>query len=107
MTTEAATTVHNLRRERMRPGDARIDRATAFGNPFVLGGDGTRAEVIARFEARERARVAADPARRAAVAGLHGRRLFCWCAPEPCHGDVLAQLAAEIVEADALAHRPT
>jgi hypothetical protein len=24
---------------------------------------------------------------------LRGRRLVCWCAPAPCHGDVLAELA--------------
>ena len=26
---------------------------------------------------------------------LRGRDLVCWCAPEPCHGDVLLQLANE------------
>ena len=27
---------------------------------------------------------------------LTGRALGCWCAPEPCHGDVLAELAEEL-----------
>jgi hypothetical protein len=26
------------------------------------------------------------------LAELRGRALACWCAPEPCHGDVLLQL---------------
>ncbi len=81
----------------------RIDRRTEFGNPFVLGRDGTRREVIAAFEAAERARLA-DPvggaARQAKVRAMHGRRLFCWCAPQACHGDVYARLAAELVQAE-------
>jgi len=94
------TTIHNLKREGLRPGDVRIDRRTDLGNEFVLGRDGPRAEVIAKFEAAERARLDGPEgaARRARVAGLHGRRLFCWCAPLACHGDVLAKLAAELVE---------
>ena len=95
-------TVHNLRREPMRPGDIRIDRRTKFGNEFVIGRDGTRADVIAKFEAAERARLT-DPgpqgaARRAKVRAMHNRRLFCWCAPAPCHGNVYARLAAELTE---------
>ena len=27
------------------------------------------------------------------LAALDGKRLACWCAPEPCHGDVLAEAA--------------
>jgi hypothetical protein len=91
------TTVHNLRYERMRPGDIRIDRRTEFGNEFVIGYDGTREEVIAKFEAAERARLAFDGGRRYKVWRMHGKRLFCWCAPESCHGDVYVRLAAELV----------
>ena len=92
------TTVHNLRQEPMRPGDIRIDRRTEFGNEFVIGRDGTRADVIAKFEAAERARLAASVTRRAKVRQMHGRRLFCWCAPQPCHGNVYARLAAELIQ---------
>jgi hypothetical protein len=27
------------------------------------------------------------------IHGLRGRDLVCWCAPEPCHGDLLLWLA--------------
>ena len=27
------------------------------------------------------------------IRGLRGKRLGCWCAPKPCHGDVLAEIA--------------
>jgi hypothetical protein len=29
----------------------------------------------------------------AALPELRGRDLFCWCAPEACHGDALLELA--------------
>ncbi len=98
------TTIHNLRRETMQPGDIRIDRRTSLGNEFAMGPHGSRADVIRKFEAAERARLA-EPgpkgdARRAKVRQIHGRRIFCWCAPLPCHGDVLARLAAELVKTD-------
>jgi hypothetical protein len=39
----------------------------------------------------------ATPERRAALLAalpeLKGKTLFCWCKPEACHGDVLAELA--------------
>jgi hypothetical protein len=91
----AEATIHNLRSERMVPGDIRIDRRTEFGNEFRIGPDGDRAEVVAKFEVSERARLT-DPERRKKVAGMHGRRLFCWCAPDLCHGNVYARLAAEL-----------
>ena len=96
------TTIHNLRRQYLRRDDIRIDRRTEFGNEFIRGRDGSKADVIAKFEAAERARLA-DPGpageeRRRKVRAMHGKRLFCWCAPEPCHGNVYAKLAAELIE---------
>jgi len=95
------TSIHNLRRESLKPGDIRIDRRTEFGNEFIIGRDGSRADVITKFEVAERQRLA-DPGpageiRRSKVRAMHGRRLFCWCAPDPCHGNVYARLAAELV----------
>jgi len=63
--------------------------ASKWGNPFKIGRDGTRAEVIAKYEAHLRSR----PDLMAALPELRGKVLGCWCAPDPCHGDVLARLA--------------
>ena len=90
------TTVHNRGYERMRPGDILIDRSTEYGNEYHIGRDGTRREVIAKFEAAERIRIATNPERRAKVKALYGKRLFCWCAPQDCHGNVYKRLAAEL-----------
>ena len=46
------TSVHNLRRESLKPSDIRIDRRTEFGNEFIIGRDGTRADVIAKLRSR-------------------------------------------------------
>jgi hypothetical protein len=61
-----------------------------FGNEFIIGKDGTREEVIEKF----RQRLLADPVRVARVKEvLKGKNLVCWCAPKPCHADVLLEIA--------------
>jgi Domain of unknown function (DUF4326) len=64
-------------------------RASKWANPFRIDRDGTREEVIAKYERWLRSR----PELIAALPELRGRVLGCWCAPEGCHGDVLARLA--------------
>ena len=71
--------------------DVRIDRRTKWGNPYRIGRDGTREEVIAKYRAYIRSR----PDLMAALPELRGKRLLCHCAPLPCHGDVLADLVME------------
>jgi hypothetical protein len=63
----------------------RIDRRTVWGNPFKLGQDGDRREVIDSY-AQYLAGTASLIDR---LGELRGKALACWCAPEPCHGDVL------------------
>jgi hypothetical protein len=72
--------VHH-RRERVR-GGVYIGRPSLFGNPFVIGVDGDRAEVIDRFREYAVDRCFREPTFRAAVAALYGRQLVCWCAPQ-------------------------
>jgi hypothetical protein len=86
------TRVVNCSRHR---ADVMIDRTTDLGNPFILGHDGSREAVLAKFEAYARQRLATDPAYRAAVEALRGKRLGCWCKPKACHGDIYAAMLAE------------
>ena len=69
--------------------DVRIDRQTKWGNPFFVGRDGTRAQVIEKY----RAYILERPELLASLSELRGKRLGCHCAPLTCHGDVLAELA--------------
>lgn len=80
----------------MQPGDVYIGRANGrrrlkaspFANPFVIGKDGDRAEVIATY----RAWLLYQPDLLARLPELAGKRLACWCSPAACHGDVLVEL---------------
>jgi Domain of unknown function (DUF4326) len=69
--------------------DVYIGRPSKWGNPFVLGKDGTREQVIAKY----RCWLLTQPALMAALPELRGKTLGCWCAPHACHGDVLVELA--------------
>ena len=81
--------VVHMKRE---PYDVRIDRQTHWGNPFVIGKDGNREQVIAKYRAWI---MEPDNAHMIEYAKkqLRGKVLGCWCAPKPCHGDVLLEIA--------------
>ncbi|MFF2053745.1 DUF4326 domain-containing protein [Leifsonia sp. NPDC058194] len=65
--------------------DVYIGRGSIWGNPFVIGRDGDRAEVIRKYEAY----LASRPELIARLPELRGKRIGCFCAPQACHGDVL------------------
>ena len=71
------------------PSAVYIGRPSKWGNPFAIGRDGTRAEVIAKH----RAWLCDQPALLAALPELRGRDLICFCAPAGCHGDTLMEMA--------------
>lgn len=74
--------------------DVYIGRPSRWGNPFSIGKDGTREEVIDKY----RDWIRNQPSLMSAIHTLRGKTLGCWCAPLPCHGDVLLELAAEVNE---------
>lgn len=78
-----------------------VGRPSMWGNPFVVGRDGTRDEVVEAFERWVRTSADADAARiRRHVKALLGRDLVCWCAPARCHASVLEELAFEAALVD-------
>lgn len=64
----------------------KIDRRSEWGNPFELGKDGDRDEVIENYEEHY---LPHKPSLLSGLGLLRGKALGCWCAPERCHGDVL------------------
>lgn len=89
-----ATRVVNIRQEACdiyigRPH--RKWRGSKWGNPFIIGKDGNRKEVIEKYERWIRR----QPQLLEALPELIGLRLGCWCSPEPCHGHVLVRLMQE------------
>lgn len=72
------------------PGTVYIGRPSKWGNPFVIGRDGDRGMVIAKY----RQWIVLQPELYlAAKRELAGRDLVCFCSPLPCHGDVLLEIA--------------
>ena len=84
--------VANKHRDRDIEDSVYIGRPSKWGNPFVIGKDGTRDQVVAKYEAwlLEKPELV-----EAAKRELRGRTLLCFCAPAPCHGDVLLRVANE------------
>lgn len=81
--------VLNKRLHGVPRGAVYIGRSSIWGNPFVIGKDGSRDDVIAKFEAHLRS----QPDLMGQLHKLAGKDLVCWCAPARCHGDVLVKLA--------------
>jgi predicted glycosyltransferase involved in capsule biosynthesis len=70
-----------------------IGRPSIWGNPFVIGKDGNRDEVIEKYKAWLSDK---HDLIQAVKTELKGKNLICFCAPAKCHGDVLLQIANEI-----------
>lgn len=83
--------------------DVYIGRPSPLGNPFRIGNDGTREQVVAKYEvwlrgikdtATPQGTAAREALRRIQARVLQGERvhLVCYCAPRPCHGDVIKHI---------------
>jgi hypothetical protein len=64
--------------------DVYIGRGTKWGNPFVIGRDGDRSTVIAKY----RRWIESEAGLMASIPELRGK--------VPCHGDVLVELLEEV-----------
>jgi ParB/RepB/Spo0J family partition protein len=63
-----------------------VDRRTEWGNPFEMPHDGDRESVIRNYADYY---LPHKPSLLSRIPELKGKALACWCAPEPCHADVL------------------
>jgi hypothetical protein len=96
----------------MPPNTIKVDRTTRFGNPFVVGVHGTRAECVKLFglllggyvclshgkdkdgEWHADKQIAYTKMLRRDRRHLIGKNLACWCPPDqPCHADILLSVA--------------
>ena len=81
--------VLNKRIHGIPKGAVYIGRPSIWGNPFVIGKDGSRDDVITKYETW----LLSNGHLVDQLAALAGKDLVCWCAPARCHGDVLVRLA--------------
>lgn len=75
--------------------------ASIWKNPFKLEQGAVRGATLERY----REYLTASTALMGRLAELRGHALGCWCAPESCHGDVLAELVNNDVVATILAYQ--
>ena len=71
----------------------RVDHRSDWANPFVAPADGDLETVIANYRDHY---LPYKPSLLSRLPELRGKALGCWCAPEPCHGDVLKAAADEV-----------
>jgi len=85
MDTEEITKVVNVRNESC---DKYGGRGSILGNPYVIGRDGTREEVIERY--REWFYFLLRDADFISLLKTYkGKKLGCFCSPLPCHLEVV------------------
>lgn len=90
---------------KMPPNTIKVDRSTQWGNPFVTGRHGTRAECVRLFDFMLGGLICLSSgnaeAQQAYIEMAHrdrsilsGKNLACWCPLDaPCHADSLLMLA--------------
>jgi hypothetical protein len=95
---------------RMPEGAVYIGRGSQWGNPYVIGRDGTAKECIEKY-ARDWLPYTHQPPHNSTtdflisqcnlegiIHSLRGKTLACWCKEtEPCHGDWLLKIANEVL----------
>jgi len=98
---------------KMPENTIKVDRSTKWGNPWTIGDCGSAAEAVRMFRAAvigfesngSFCKPAAAPDSYIGriisdAAELRGKNLACWCKPgDPCHADVLLELADEASDA--------
>lgn len=90
--------VLNKRTDNISEDAVYVGRPSKWGNPFKIGqvygviASMTREQVISQYEdwlcwSNEGLALCTD------LIELKGKDLVCWCAPLPCHADVLLEIA--------------
>ena len=81
-------------------------QGSVLGNPFRIGVDGNREEVIRKYQDWLKKKLETDPRVQSAIMNLvwmlYGGervRLGCWCAPLPCHAEVIKSVVVEHYQA--------
>lgn len=82
--------VLNARTDGIPRGAVYVGRPSVWGNPYRIAGAMSRGLAVYKYLQL----VKRDPEMVArAKERLRGKDLVCWCAPKPCHADVLLEVA--------------
>jgi len=70
--------------------DVYIGRPSKWGNPFIIGRDGNRKQVLDKFRSWIKNK---EYLLNAIESELKDKVLGCHCYPKACHGNILADIA--------------
>ena len=87
------TTVVSIRKKRGQPRfhcDVYCGRPSIYGNPFLIGRDGDRKQVLEKYKKYFYEKIK-DPYFLEKVLYLKGKVLGCYCSPLECHCDIIAE----------------
>ena len=76
--------------------DVYIGRGSIWGNPYIIGKDGTRNEVIDKYEEYLKLQIEKGQITNKDLMLLRGKRLGCFCKPKSCHGDVIVKFVKKV-----------
>lgn len=80
-----------VNKDRDEPYDVYVGRGTIWGNPYQIGADGDRDEVIRKFAYDfQRGFLKASNDFEKNISKLKGKVIACHCKPAACHGDIIA-----------------
>jgi hypothetical protein len=88
--------VLNKRTDVIPEGAIYIGRGSMWGNPYIIGRDGNRSQVIHLYQAWLDGQINTRKIQRSQIMALHGKTLVCYCKPLACHGDSLVWLAGNL-----------
>lgn len=89
--------LYNLHHGKTPQSAVYIGRPSIAGNPYTWLNRGggvkvaTRQESVDAFRVYFEERMKSDPVFKDAIEAMRGHDLCCWCAPLPCHGDVILE----------------
>lgn len=95
--------------KRWEPHQVYIGRGSVLGNPFPINEDigDTRDAVIKRYRLWLWKQIGDGKISIAYLRSLNGKTLGCYCAPLPCHGDVVVEAVKWAIDQHMCASKET
>ena len=87
--------VYNKRKNGYPKDAIYVGRPSLYGNPFTVKEFGRGGALTLYKEWMETEVGLVVHIKKTAKDFLKGKDLLCWCAPEPCHADILLRIANE------------
>ena len=87
--------VYNRRTDITPSGAVYVGRPSKWGNPFIVKYFGRQGAIdgFLKWMNRDTGMIAYVGYEPPDIEELKGKDLVCWCAPLPCHADILLKLA--------------